>query len=336
MRAKPTLEDVARLAGVSTATVSRALNTPQKLSQETRDNVGKAVEKLGYTPNFGGRVLAMNRTQSIGAVIPTLANSIFAEALQKFEEELGKNGYTLLVASSGYDPEREYQQILTLLRQGVEAVFLIGADRPEMTKSLLQTRRIPHVLGWTDKPGTGANAVGFDNFAAAQTIADHVLAAGHRNIAILSGINDGNDRASERARGFAAAITATKDAQLTHQVESPYGLDAGAATLSEIMQKAPETTAILCGNDVLAAGAILGAQERGVSVPDQLSITGFDDISLSRATRPAITTMRTPQAEIGTAAAHVLLSWITGTEPQENRIFSPKLILRGSVSRIEK
>ena len=138
----PTLSDVAKRADVSTATVSRCFNEPDRVVPETRNRVMRAVEELSYTPNFGGRVLASRRTNTVGAIIPTMENAIFARGLQAFEEALALEGYTLLVASTGYDPEREFEQIKKLVARGSDGLLLIGWERSEKVFNFLKTSEV--------------------------------------------------------------------------------------------------------------------------------------------------------------------------------------------------
>ena len=154
-KSAPTLHDVARHAGVSSATVSRALNVPELVTESTRELVLQAVDELGYTPHFGGRAMASNRSNTMGAVIPTMENAIFARGLQAFQESLSDAGVTLLVASSGYDASREFEQIRTLVGRGIDGLLLIGTARPPETYEFLERRGILYALTWNyraDRP----------------------------------------------------------------------------------------------------------------------------------------------------------------------------------------
>ena len=147
--ATPTLEDVARLSGVSTATVSRCLNLPNRVSEAARTRVLSAVAELGYSPNFGARALAAKRTNTIGAIIPTMENAIFARALQAFQEELRQNGVTMLVASSSYKPELEAEQIRTLVARGADGLLLIGHQRDPSLYEFLEKQGVPVLVAWS-------------------------------------------------------------------------------------------------------------------------------------------------------------------------------------------
>ena len=162
----PTLNDVAQKAGVSTATVSRCLNSPERVSKRTRDKVEQAINVLGYTPNFGARVMASKRTYTIGAIIPTMENAIFARGIQAFQDELHIQGYTLLVASSSYDPQIEEEQIRTLVSRGVDGLLLIGHDRSPKIIDFLEKKNIPALVAWAHEINAKLPSVGFDNFTA--------------------------------------------------------------------------------------------------------------------------------------------------------------------------
>ncbi|MEM9032582.1 MAG: LacI family DNA-binding transcriptional regulator, partial [Pseudomonadota bacterium] len=198
IQSSPTLDDVARLAGVSTATVSRCLNSPQQVVEDTRERVLAVVREIGYAPNFGARALAAKRTNTIGAIIPTMENAIFARGLQAFQEELGQHGFTLLVASSSYRPDYEEEQIRTLLARGADALLLIGFHRPSSAYAFLERRGVPFVVSWAYRQDAQVRSVGFDNRIAMRALARRVVEFGHKRIAIVTAPCDVNDRARER------------------------------------------------------------------------------------------------------------------------------------------
>ncbi|MGN7870676.1 LacI family DNA-binding transcriptional regulator [Paracoccus sp. 22332] len=314
---QPKIEDVARLAGVSTATVSRALNATGRVREETRLAVERAVAELGYTPNFGGQALASKRTNTIGAIIPTMENAIFARALQALQETLSESNVTLLVATSHYSPQREEAQLRSLLARGVDGLALIGIYRSEIAYRLLDTRGVPFVILWSDPARSTHVTIGFDNQAAARDVAERVIVAGHRQIAMISGIRNGNDRAEARVAGVAAAMQAHGLVLPSDWlIEVPYTLDDGEEAARYLLTKTSRPTAIVCANDVIAAGVLRAARELDIDVPSQLSVTGFDDIELARAVSPPLSTVHVPHRRIGSTAARLLMDWImTGNRP---------------------
>ncbi len=312
----PTLDDVARRAGVSTATVSRCLNTPERVTGRTRDRVMEAVRALGYAPNFGARALAAKRTNTFGAIIPTMENAIFARGLQAFQEALGAHGITLLVASSSYKPDLEEEQIRALIARGADALLLIGYDRTAQTYAFLKKRQIPYVVAWAFQAETGTPAIGFDNKKAMQALADQVIGLGHRSLALISAERSDNDRARERSEGVLQAMRDNGlDPADLYVLETPYSIGNGARAFERVMSLKNRPTAVLCGNDVLAAGALSRAKELGLNVPRDVSITGFDDIEIAEIVTPSLTTVHVPHREMGRKAADLLVAMRNGEAP---------------------
>jgi LacI family transcriptional regulator len=329
--ARPTLDDVARAAGVSTATVSRCLNAPERVIAATRERVMRAVDALGYTPDFGGRALASRRTNTVGAIIPTMENAIFARGLQSFQEALSKAGKTLLVASSGYDPAREREQMEVMISRGADGLLLIGSARPESSIEYLHRRGVPHLGAW-NLGGPDGYFVGFDNRAAAIELTERVIARGHRRIAMIGGISFMNDRARDRIDGVRHSVRAAGlgNGELP-VIEAAYSFEEGAAAFGALMAAKPRPTVVMCGNDVLAVGAMRKAREMGLKVPQDVSITGFDDIDLSAVVDPGLTTVRVPHRRMGQAAAEMLLKLIN-KEPVDRQIEIPTAIVeRGTL-----
>jgi len=351
----PTLEHVAAHAGVSTATVSRALNQPDKVVDSTRRRIENAVEELGYTPHFGARYLASNRSNTVGAIIPTMANAMFASGLQAFQEELSESGYTLLVASSGYDAESEFQQIESLTANGADGLLLIGASRPRRSIEFLQRRNIPFVLSWCStqqvlEEGKTVSkkmplVAGFDNTKASYLLTREILKRGHRNISMIAGDCRNNDRARARVAGVKRAIDkhqanqrnshqAYEAAKLLRVAETEYSLENGGDAFEALMSDDKKPTVIVCGNDVLAAGAIVRARSLGVDIPREVSITGFDDIALASAVTPALTTISVPQEAMGRAAAGLLLQSLNSNDTLSNVELETRIVYRDSLQEM--
>ncbi len=320
----PTLADVARRANVSTATVSRCLNTPELVGAETRDRVMQAVRDLGYAPNFNARALAAKRTNTMGVVIPTMDNAIFARGIQAFQEELGRHGITLLIASSAYQEELEEEQIRTLVARGADGLLLIGYHRRPEIYGFLRRRAVPALVAWSFDMDEPHAAIGFDNVRAMADLARRVLALGHDRIGMISAPIAANDRARGRVDGLrlAMAEAGLPESRLT-LVETQYGIDTGAAAFRGIMTDVPETTVVLCGNDVLAIGALRAAKGMGLRVPADVSITGFDDIELAMLAEPELTTVHVPHREMGRRAAQLLMRMVEDGGAAVERIELP-------------
>jgi LacI family transcriptional regulator len=327
------LSDVANLARVSTATVSRALTCPGKVKPATAARIRQAVEALGYVAHGAARALASRRTHTIGAVIPTLDNAIFANTVHALQKTLDDAGYTLLIASHEFDAEVEARVTQALVERGVDGLVLLGTTHHPSVLRMLDTHEIPYVLTWALDASGRHPCVGFDNRAAANRIASHLLELGHRDIGMISGVTAGNERASERLEGVRRALSAHGvTLAASRVVEKPYTLSSGREGLRELLRATPRLTAVICGNDVLAIGALAECQARGVAVPRELSVTGFDDLEMSAVVAPALTTVHFPTAELGSYAAQHLLARLAG-KPFELRTELPvELIVRASTA----
>lgn len=331
--AVPTLEDVANEAGVSTATVSRCLNSPDRVVEATRTRVLNVVERLGYSPNFGARALAAKRTNTIGAIIPTMENAIFARGIQAFQEELRRLGVTLLVASSSYRPDVEADQVRTLTARGADGLLLIGHHRSEDIYQFLERRNVPVLAAWVYDPHTAQLSVGFDNTAAMQDLVQHIISRGHREIGAISAPLDSNDRARGRVDGIKRAMAQNGlDTSRLNLIEAPYGVESGAEAMTKLMASSPRPSVVVCGNDVLAVGAMKQAKAMGLSVPDDVSVTGFDDIELARLVDPELTTVHVPHREMGKQAARMLVTMVNGETVTQSIKLETSVQLRGSLA----
>ena len=306
------LADVARLAGVSTATVSRCLNEPERVQARTRERVMEAVAQLGYRPNFSARALAARRTGTIGAVIPTMENAIFARGLQAFQEELGRRGYTLLVASSSYREDLEEEEIRALAARGADGLLLIGHHRDERIVDFLAGQGLPALVAWAYAPREARlPSIGFDNRRCMTRLAEAVLAQGHRRIGVVSAQTAANDRARDRVEGVRmAARSAGLGEDDLAVIETTYGFDTGGVAFRELMARPAPPSAVMCGNDVLAVGALRAARQMDLPVPDAVSVTGFDDVELATLVDPPLTTVHVPHREMGRRAAEMLVGMV--------------------------
>ncbi len=308
-----TLRDVARDARVSAATVSRALANPERVRPETLDRVLAAARTRGYVLDGAARALRERRTRTIGAVIPTLDNAIFANATQALQKTLERHGYTLLVACHEYDPATEVQVAQRLVERGVDGLVLVGLDHRDELFRTLDAAGVPYVLTWAlDRSGQHPS-VGFDNHAAAMRVVQYLVDIGHREFAMIAGETPHNDRARNRVEGVQAALSAQGLALPPGRLlQRPYTFDAGREAMRVLAAQAPRPTAVVCGNDVLAIGALAECRVHGMAVPDEISITGFDDLEFAALTTPTLTTLRVPSHAIGDTSALALLKMVAG------------------------
>jgi len=327
------LSDVAKRAGCSAATVSRVLNKPDRVNPVVRKRVDIAIEELGYLRNGAARALRSRRTRTIGAIIPTLDHAIYAHLLSALQACTSEHGYSLLVTTSGFQIEQELRQARLLVERGAEGIVLVGHTHSEALYAALETNGIPFVNTYTYKPESPHASVGFDNRAAARQIVDYLIDLGHRDFAIMVGFQKDNDRVKDRVAGALDAIAARRIATAAPiVVEEPYSIEGGREGLRRILGSGPGPTAIVCGSDVLAFGAIIECDSMGVAVPQQVSIVGFDDLEFAAHLRPPLTTVRVPAAEMGRRAGELLIAHIGGQPHAAHYPLETNLILRRSTA----
>jgi LacI family transcriptional regulator len=327
------LSDVARLARVSTATVSRALMLPHKVKQHTLARVQEAVRSLGYVAHGAARALASRRTHTIGAIIPTLDNAIFANTTHALQKTFDAAGYTLLLACHEFDAAVEVRLTRALIERGIDGLVLLGTSHDPQLYELIAQRRIPYVLTWALDAGGDRPCVGFNNRAAALQLTNHLLDLGHREFAMISGVTANNERARDRLQGVRDALAA-RGLKLApgRLIERPYSLASGREGLRMLMESARAPTAVMCGNDVLAIGAIAECNTLGIPVPQQVSITGFDDMEIASLLSPGLTTVHFPTLELGQLAAANLLSQLEGARDARQHELPVKLQVRGTTA----
>ena len=327
------LADVARLAAVSTATASRALTLPHKVKSATLTRVQEAACSLGYVAHGAARALVTRRTLTIGAVIPTLDNAIFANIMHALQKTVDAAGYTLLLACHEFDGAAEVRVTRALLARGIDGLVLLGTSHDRQIYAMIEARRIPYVLAWEFDESGRHPCVGFVHRAAARRLADHLLDLGHREFAMILGVTANNERARQRLRGVREALAARR-LQLAAErvIEKPYSLASGREGLRTLMSGAQPPTAVICGNDVLAIGAIAECNTLGIPVPQQVSITGFDDMEIASLLSPGLTTMHFPADKLGELAASHLLSQLAGKPAAWRQELPVELVVRGTTA----
>lgn len=334
MKKRPVkLSDVARAAKVSTATVSRALSLPHLVKPDTRARIERAVDELSYIAHGTARALASRRSRTVGAVIPTLYNAIFANTTHALQKTLDDAGYALVLAFHEFDPNNELRLARTLIERGIDGIVLVGTEHHAGLFELIRAMQIPYVLTWAlDRTGRHP-CVGFDNRHAAVMLTDHLLDLGHTEIAMISGLTAHNERARERLQGVREAMAA-RGLSLPRErlTERPYTLSSGRAGLAALMRTKPRPTAVICGNDVLAIGAIAECKELGIELPHEVSITGFDDMEISSLIGPGLTTVHFPTGEMGRIGSIMLLALISGAPVSRCHELPVRLVVRGTTA----
>lgn len=326
-----TLNDVAARAGVSPATVSRCLNDPDSVRKDKRNRVMKAVDALGYVPHGAARALASRRSNMIGAVFPSLDSTLFGGMLDALQAEVAKSGYTLVVASTGFDLEKEVEDVRNLLVSGVDALTLVGGAHDPRTYDLIERKGVPFVLNWAATSDKRYPSIGFDNRSAAAQVTQYLLDLGHTRFGMICGFRDNNDRAAMRHRGVVETLAKSGLAMNpAHVVERPFSADDGREAFRLMMRDDDRPTAVICGSDPFAYGALFEAQSLGIDVPGDVSITGFDDMWLAAHIRPTLTTVQTPRREIGREVGRYLLAKLGNEDVADPAPLETRLIVRQS------
>lgn len=328
------LSDVAEAANVSKATVSRVMNNPDVVSDEIKERVRQAIQQLKWVPNASAKALATSRTHTIGAIMPTLDHQNFARIVESFQRTIAPAHYQLLVGVTFYERDLATHQARAMVERGVDGLVLVGADHPPELMALLDEKAIPHVLLYvTPGSAAGRNVVGYDNHQAFAAITQYLLDLGHRSFAMIAQDTSFNDRARARLEGVRTTLAENGIAiRPRHFIEGAWKFEDGMQSFARIMGSDDPPTAIICGNDYLALGCLLQAQKSGIRIPDDVSITGFDDIDLARLLEPGVTTMKVPDADVGEMAARFLLSELQGKPAHLSQVQQPQLIIRGSTA----
>lgn len=342
MKHRPSVTDVARRAGVSVGTVSNVLNRPDRVSPATRERVQAAITELDFVPSGSARQLRAGVAQSVGAVVLDLGNPFFTSVARGIEDRLVTEGIALIVSSSDEQPERESQMLSLLEHHGVRGVLVTPSSSDLSQYEALERRGTPVVLVDAGL-GTGFPTVSVDDVLGGRLAVEHLLAVGHRRIAVVTGPSSIR-QCVDRVVGARAAIA---DAGLDPDevlVEVPVrGLNAdqGEEAAHRLLTRQPQgrPTGVFCVNDLLALGVLRTLLRAGVAVPDQMAVVGYDDVPFASMLMVPLTTVRQPTHEIGWTAADLLLTMNTrgdagddgGDNPREVQ-FAPEIVVRLSSS----
>lgn len=325
------LSDVAKRAGVSTASVSRVLNHPKKVSAPIRERVLRAMEELGYVRDGAARALASRRSYAVGHVVPTLGTSIFALGVESLQRTLEDANYDLLVAASGYDPEKELKQVRAMIERGVDGIALVGSRHLPQVYQLLQARRISYLNTYEFKSGDSHPCIGFNNHLATYQLARYLVELGHREFGIVSTSATNNDRIESRLRGITDCLTEYGIPLPEERIMVvPYTVNDGRSAARALLSEHPEITAICCTVDTLAVGVLCECRASGIRVPEDISVTGFDDLETVAHLDPPLTTVHAPADRIGKRAGEYLLNRINGKAYPKKTELPTNVIVRKS------
>ncbi len=332
-RKSPTMADVARLAGVSPMTVSRAFKTDSSVSEATRDAILKAADDLGYVFDSTASNLRSQRTDFIAVTIPSINNANFAETVRGLSEGLKARGLQILLGYTDYDMAEEERLIEQFLRRRPEAIVVTGGRHTPRARRMLENAGIPVIETWDLPEDPIGHVIGFSNANAVRGMVDHFVAQGLTRIAFIGGDTTRDTRGADRRAGFIAAMQAhgLDATRLIAAGAPPISMREGAEAMGRLLDTLPDTQAVICVSDLSAFGALTECQRRGVDVPGRLWIAGFGDYEIAGIAVPALTTINPFPRDIGARTAELILDVLDGRQDKPARIaIFPELLIRQS------
>ncbi|WP_425954864.1 LacI family DNA-binding transcriptional regulator [Xylanimonas sp. McL0601] len=326
-RRRASIADVARSAGVSVGTVSNVLNRPAVVSAATRERVETAIAELRFVPNGSARQLRVGSVTTVGAIVLDLTNPFFTDVARGLEDRLTQDDWTLMVASSEEDPERESRFLRSFEQHGVQGVAVVPATDDVEHLLALHERGVGVVLLDRPSPVPELSSVAVDDVAGGTLAAQHLLAHGHQRIAFING-SHAVRQCADRYAGVVAAITAAglDPADALVEVTTRLDADGGERAVRELLAVGPLPTALFCVNDLVALGALRTLRAEGITVPEQVAVVGYDDVTFAAELFTPLTSVRQPTHELGTTAADLLIK----STDAEHVMFQPQLVVRAS------
>lgn len=329
-KSKVSIKDVAREAGVSHATVSRALRGSPLISPPTTALVQATAQRMGYTVNAVARSLVTGRTNTIGIVVTSIADPFVGGVIAGVESFTNQRGYSTILATCHADPEIEKRMVANLRERAVDGILVTSSRVGEEYSPMLSLMRVPIVLLNNQRPGDYAYSVTIDNLGSARRAVEHLLGLGHRRIAYI-GHSSGYATDRDRRAGYELALTAAGvELNPDWVLQADSSPESGAAAAAKLYGLKGRPTAIFCYNDITALGVLAFARENGIDVPRDWSVVGFDDLFLSQHLHPPLTTVHQPMLEMGRLAAEVLLGLIAGEQTAARVQMPGELIVRKS------
>lgn len=325
----PTLKDLARLAGVSPITASRALHRPDLVAEATRARVAQAAEQSGYVPNSLAGGLASRRSRLVAAIVPSVGNSLFSDTLGALIAALAAERYETTLGISRYDPEHEETWLAAMLGRKPDGIVLTGIEHTARTRRLLLNADVPVVELWDYTPHPLDMAVGFSHEDVGRAAFRHLAACGYRRPAVLRA---DDSRAARRAQGFlraAAEAGVPEPVQIVFSQRSPQA-GRGREALGALRMQAPDADAAFCSSDAVALGVLAHAHALGLAVPQQFGVLGFGDQALSVDSIPALSTVRVDGAHIGRRGAEILIARMRGAAATPAQDVGFEVIARAS------
>lgn len=326
-----TMKDVAKVAGVSTATVSRTLMNPDKVSARTRQKVENAVLEVGYYPHNLAKNLRRNESRAILVIVPNISDPFFTEVIRGIEETAAEHGYLVLIGDCKHQQQQEHAFINLLITKRIDGMVLLGSNIPFDVSKEEQKNLPPMVMANEFAPELELPTVHIDNLTAAFNATHHLQKLGHKRIACITG-PDNMPLCHYRLQGYIQALRRTGGEILEEYIVRGDFTHESGAELAEILLTLPEPpSAIFCHSDVMALGAIWQARKMGLKLPEELSVIGFDNLNLAQYSEPALTTVKQPRYEIGRHSMLLLLEQLQGRWVSKgSRLLDAELIIRSS------
>lgn len=325
------LRQVASIAGVSTATVSRVINSPESVSSDLRIRVEMVIDQLGWVPNAAARALSSQRTGAIGAIFPALALGDFARAIDAMQDALAERNSLLLLARSKYDADLEYSLVRKLAERGVDGLVLVGSTRVPSYEEFLAKLEIPYVNSFVYEEDSAVPCVGPDNRAAMADMVEYLVSLGHRRFGLIAQTTRNNDRAAARREGVQSALARYSLAvPPSAMMQGEWSIDEGRKLFRQMLDSDTRPTALICGNSLLAVGAVLEAAALGIRVPQEMSIVGYDDIEVMSELPVPVTTVRVASDAVGRVAANTVLDMVEGVPQVGSSRIPSEIVVRAS------
>lgn len=328
------IKDVALRAGVSVTTVSHVVNGTRFVSEAARQSVEEAVRELGYVPSAVARSLKHNTTRTFGMVIPNNSNPYFAEIIRGVEDRCFAAGYNIILCNSNDDPKRQTAYVRVLAEKRVDGLVFVASGSDAVVRATFSDVNIPLVLLDREVAGLpNCDLVEVNHTVGGELATRHLLDLGHPRVACISG-PPGLSPSSQRRAGWKQALEEARvERKETDLARGDFTARGGYLAMQVLLKRKPRPTAVFVCNDLMAFGALLAAREAGISVPDQLSIVGFDDVELAAFSAPPLTTVAQPKRQIGTSAAELLLDRVNANGNEGRRIIlDPELKVRESTA----
>lgn len=332
-RKPPTMADVARVAGVSPMTVSRAFKLDASVSGARRAAILQAAEALGYLFDATASNLRSQKSDFVAVTVPSINNANFADTVRGLTEGLKSRGLQILLGSTDYDVAEEERLIEQFLRRRPAAIVVTGGKHSERSRKLLASAGLPVIETWDLPEQPIGHVVGFSNADAVRGMVDHFVAKGLTRIAFIGGDVGRDTRGADRRLGFVAAMQAhgLPTDRLIAAGQPPISMREGANAMARLIQTLPDTQAVICVSDLSAFGALTECQRRGVAVPGQISLGGFGDYEIASVSFPALSTINPFPRQIGILTAALILKVLDGRQETPALIrISPELLIRES------